>query len=273
MHTVLPRPCALCFPVMLFLIFTQFPLGSVVLYTKKNILNFFAEFSYELISAWCLRSPGLVRQWIYPAPPPPMVPVFWNFGNATRWTICFWEGDYCDGSMAHPQYMTLVRNSGLSMIVARFLVEVQKWACISSIRMKCGTYIEHTCGFIPNLPVRIRRMDFWLTFNDVARACTDWWLSSSMDVATVLIFITMHIVFSFPSDSLNSVHSLPCRNVSHQLLINNIPKTSFLNASCSNKIISTVFFFKCMQNLIAEGCSTDTLKLLLKMGTHCLVTD
>ncbi len=41
---VLPCSCALYFPVLCFFIFTQFPLGSVVLYTKKmyqiSLLNF-----------------------------------------------------------------------------------------------------------------------------------------------------------------------------------------------------------------------------------------
>ncbi len=34
------------------------------------------------------------------------------------------------------------------------------------------------------------------------------------------------------------------------LIYVNASKTSFLNAPCRNKIVSTLFFFKCTQNLI-----------------------
>ncbi len=91
-----------------------------------------------------------------------------------------------------------------------------------------------------------------------------------MAVMTALIFVTVHIAFSFPPCFSNSANSLPSKNILCHHLNINTPKTSFPNASCNNKFISTVFFSKRSQNVIALRCLTDkSLLLLLKTGTHC----
>ncbi len=50
-------------------------------------------------------------------------------------------------------------------------------------------------------------------FQFSAKAYTDWWWSSSMKVALVLIFVPVHKIFSFPPHGLNATYSLPSRNI------------------------------------------------------------
>ncbi len=110
---------------------------------------------------------------------------------------------------------------------------------------------RNTADFVTRVVPIPTENEFLRVVGEGRRCSALKWFLTYMTVMMVLIFVTMYTVFGFPSHSSNSADSLSSRNILCHLLIVVTPKTLLPNIFRSNKIVSALFFFKHMQNLIA----------------------